>query len=74
MKFRDCDPVRYQECRQKIRSILGVAGISGLLEVIADIAQEFGDGATFESPDPFWINAVAQVEQCKDVIEKSSDD
>ena len=74
MKFSDRDPTKYQEYKQKIRSMLGVVGISGLLEVIADIAQEFGDGATFETPDPFWLNAAAQVEQCKDGIEASSDD
>ena len=48
--------------------MMGSAGVTGLLEVIADIAQDFGDGAIFSSADPFWLNAAAQIDNCKEAI------
>lgn len=48
--------------------MMGSAGVDGLLEVLADIAQDFGDGAIFPSADPFWLNAAAQIDNCKEAI------
>lgn len=70
MRFRDRDPEKYQEYKSRLRTMLGIAGIYGILEVLADISQEFGDGKQFEISDPFWLNAAAQIEQCKETIEE----
>lgn len=45
--------------------------MNGVLEVLADIAQDFGDGAIFPSADSFWLNAAAQIDNCKEAIAAS---
>jgi hypothetical protein len=69
MTFKDRDPALYQKYRSALRSMMAMAGINGLLEVLTDITQEFGDGAIFSSVDPFWLNAAAQIDDCKEKIE-----
>lgn len=69
MTFKDRDPAFYQKYRSTLRSMMGMAGINGLLELLTDITQEFGDGAIFSSVDPFWLNAAAQIDDCKGKIE-----
>lgn len=69
MQFKNRDPEKYQEYKSRIRSMMGTAGICGLLEVLADVAQDFGDGKAFDTPDPFWLSAAAQIEQCKERVE-----
>ena len=69
MRFKDRDPALYQKYRSALRSMMGIAGINGLLEILTDITQEFGDGAAFPSVDSFWLNAAAQIDDCKEKIE-----
>ena len=69
MTFKDRDPVLYQKYRSQLRSMMAMAGMSGVLEVLTDIAQDFGDGATFLTIDPFWLNAAAQIDDCREKIE-----
>jgi hypothetical protein len=66
--FKDRDPALYQKYRSQLRSMMAMAGMGGVLEVLTDIALEFGDGATFPTVDPFWLNA-AQIDDCKEKIE-----
>lgn len=69
MKFKDRDPATFEVYRSRLRSMMGVAGINGLLEVLVDITQDFGDGSMFANPDAFWLNAAAQIDDCKEKIE-----
>ena len=68
MMLKERNPALYQKYRSTLRSMMGSAGVDGLLEVLADIAQDFGDGAIFPSADSFWLNAAAQIDNCKEAI------
>jgi len=70
MTFKERDLIKFKKYRSQMRSMMGNAGIGGLLEVLADITQELGDGAIFAKPDPFWLNAAAQLDECKEKIEE----
>lgn len=69
MKFKDTNLQTYQKYRTQLRSMMGCAGISGLLEILADLSQDFGDSHAFLSSDPFWLNAAAQIDECREKVE-----
>ena len=68
--FKERDLATFKEYRSQMRSMMGMVGIGGLLEVLADITQEYGDGSAFASPDAFWLNAAAQIDDCKEKIQE----
>ena len=68
MTFKDRDPATFEKYRLDIRCMMAVAGIGGVLEILADISQDYGDGA-IAPPDAFWLNAAAQIDDCKGKIE-----
>lgn len=68
MKFKDRDLAKFQEYRSELRVMMAVVGIGGVMEILADITQEYGDGK-IAPPDPFWLNAAAQIDDCKEKIE-----
>lgn len=68
MTFKDRDPVTFEKYRSEMRIMMAVAGIGGVLEILADISQDYGDGQ-IAPPDAFWLNAAAQIDDCKNKIE-----
>jgi len=71
MDLKTRDKELYDASRQRIATMMGVVGICGVLETIADLAQDYGDKDTI---DPFWLAIAAQVQTCKDSIDAMLDD
>ena len=67
--FKERDLAAFEKYRLDIRMMMATAGIGGVLEILADITQEYGDGAIV-SPDAFWLNAAAQIDDCKEKIQE----
>jgi hypothetical protein len=61
MTLKERDLATFNECRSELRSMLALIGIGGVMEILADITQEYGDGKILP-PDAFWLNAAAQIE------------
>lgn len=73
LKLSARDPVRYKESKVATRRLMATVGILGLLEILADIAQEFGDGVGF-SPDSFWLNTAAQIDSVRERLQEEQND
>ena len=73
MRFKDRDPEKYEECVIQVKLILAVAGLDGLMEILADIAQRNGDEQDVFS-DPawraYWLNAAAQIDSARTKIKE----
>jgi len=63
------NPELYDKYYRQLRSMMGTAGIGGLLEILADLSQEFGDAPYMPSADSFWLNAAAQIDDCREKVE-----
>jgi len=63
------NPELYDKYYRQLRSMMATAGIGGLLEILADLSQEFGDAPHMPSADSFWLNAAAQIDDCREKVE-----
>ncbi len=69
MTFKERDLATFEKYRSDLRIMMAVAGIGGVLEILADITQDYGDGGV-STTDAFWLNAAAQIDDCKEKIEE----
>lgn len=78
MRYQDRSLENYDCFRSEPQMILAAAGFPGVLEILADIAQEYGDGeiarrsekAGIPVDHPFFLNASAQIDQVREQPEE----
>ena len=60
--------------RDLLRLMASTTGLDGLLELIAELCSDNGDGGRLcgrqLQPDPFWLAASAQVSECKEQVDR----
>ena len=60
--------------RELLQLMASKTGLDGLLELIAELCSDNGDGGGLWGgqlqPDPFWLAASAQVSECKEQIDR----
>ena len=62
---------RKLNAKSELRRLLGNYGITGVLELLAEVCQDCGEGNTGSSvinPDAFWLEASAYVDRAKDEL------
>lgn len=65
------DEERKLNAKSELRRLLGNYGIAGVLELLADVCQDFGEGNTGSSvinPDAFWLEASAYADRAADEL------
>jgi hypothetical protein len=66
------DEERKLNAKSELRQMLGVYGIAGVLELLAEVCQDFGEGSVGGrnsiDPDAFWLEASAYVDRAKDEL------
>jgi hypothetical protein len=62
------DEERKLNAKSELRQMLGVYGIAGVLELLADVCQDFGEGSSVINPDAFWLEASAYVDKAADEL------
>jgi hypothetical protein len=66
MNLKTRDRELYEASRRRLATIMGVVGVGGILEIVADLAQDYGDK---DAIDPLWLAIAAQVQLCNDSID-----
>ena len=77
MRYRDRSPENYDRFHSELQIMLATAGFPGVLEILADIAQEYGDGEVSSNAvksgiainHSFFLSAAAQVDQVRENLE-----
>lgn len=68
------EPDKLKLKRDLLRIMASQTGLDGLLELIAELCSDNGDGGGVWGgqlqPDPFWLAASAQVSECKEEIDR----
>lgn len=62
-----------EDLKRDLRSKCGLHGLTGILEALTELAQEFGEGtvdANLIEPDSWWLEASAHLSRCSDEINR----
>ena len=81
MHYKDRNPESYKRFRSQMEAMLAIAGVSGVLEILADITQEYGDGTLIEKSQQsripidhaFFLTASAQIDQVRENLGQGCD-
>jgi len=75
MKLREDNPELWDEYYGKLKPLMVKAikaqGIGALLELLADLFQEFGDTSEYPESD-IWCNIASQLSTWEDKVKESS--